>query len=215
MGCALKICGVTRAQDVDACCELGVDAIGFNLWPGSPRGLTVAAARVLAGRVPSSGPLRIGVVVDPSPSELYQAVEQVGLDAVQLHGTRAAADYPDLAVPYIWVIRGTVPLTALRRPHPEPQWILLDAAVAGFGGRGVTHDWIWAAAAREALAPTPVWLAGGLDPDNAALAIAAVRPWGVDVASGAEGPRELGAVPGHKSRDRIAALRSICDTVRP
>lgn len=209
MGCALKICGVTRAADVDACVALGVDAIGFNLWPGSSRALAVDAARALVARVPRPGPLRVGVVVDPDPDDLDTWVEQLDLDAVQLHGTRTIADYPGLTVPHVAVIRGTPDLATWTRPSPTPTWILLDAAVPGFGGRGVVHDWTWAAAACAALAPTPVWLAGGLDPDNAAAAIAAVRPVGIDVASGAED-----GVPGHKSPARIAALRSICDRVR-
>jgi phosphoribosylanthranilate isomerase len=202
MSCGLKICGVTRAQDVDACVELGVDAIGFNLWAESPRALTREAARVLLGRVPRPGPLRVAVVVDYEPHEL----DGLDFDAVQLHGTRTFADYPGLALDHIAVVRGTPPLATL--PRSSARWILLDAAVPGFGGRGVVHDWGWAASARAALAPVPVWLAGGLDPDNAAAAIAAVRPAGIDVASGAED-----GVPGHKSRTRIAALRAICDRV--
>lgn len=206
MACALKICGVTRAQDVDACAELGVDAIGFNLWPGSPRALGSDVARTLVARVPRPGPLRVGVVVDPSAEELAMWIETLDLDAVQLHGTRTIADYPKIAVAHVAVIRGTPTLGAL--PCALAKWILLDAAVPGFGGRGVVHDWAWAASARATLAPTPVWLAGGLDPDNAAAAIAAVRPAGIDVASGAET-----GVPGHKSLERIAALRAICDRV--
>jgi phosphoribosylanthranilate isomerase len=111
-------------------------------------------------------------------------------------------------LPHVRVIRGTPDLAGLAtHAGATPRWILLDAAVPGFGGRGVVHDWDWAAQACLALAPTPVWLAGGLDPDNAALAIERVRPAGIDVASGAED-----GVPGHKSRARIAALRSLCDT---
>lgn len=213
MACRLKICGVTRPEDVDACVELGVDAIGFNLWSGSPRGLTPGQAKALVQRVPAGGPARIGVVVDPDATELREWIADLALEAVQLHGARSIADYPGLAVPHVRVIRGTPALEGLVL-EPTAQWILLDAAVAGYGGRGVTHDWAWAATARAALAPTPVWLAGGLDPSNAAAAIATVRPAGIDVASGAE-DGQAGHWPGHKSRARIAALRSICDTVRP
>lgn len=208
MSCGLKICGVTRAADVDACVELGVDAIGFNLWPGSPRALTMDAARVLLDRMPRPGPLRIAVVVDPEPHELATWLAALDVDAVQLHGARTRVDYPDLAIECVTVVRGTPAIEDL--PRAPAKWTLLDAAVPGFGGRGVVHDWAWAAAARAALAPASVWLAGGLDPDNAAAAIAAVGPAGIDVASGAED-----GTPGHKSRTRIAALRAICDRVLP
>ena len=82
---------------------------------------------------------------------------------------------------------------------------LLDAHVPGYGGQGVTTDWPWAATAVAALAPMPVWLAGGITPDNVAAAIATVRPAGIDVASGAED-----GVPGVKSRAKIAALVQAC-----
>jgi len=206
----LKICGVTRAADVDACVTLGVDALGFNLWPGSSRALSLDAAAALVARVPRPGPLRIGVVVDPDPATLQTIAETLGLDAVQLHGDRTAAAYPGLTLPWVWVVRGTPELATLRVPEPAPTWILLDAAVAGFGGRGVVHDWAWAAAARAALAPAQVWLAGGLGPDNAAAAIAQVGPAGIDVASGAED-----GTPGHKSTARVVALRTICATFPP
>lgn len=205
MACGLKICGVTRAVDVEVCCRLGVDAIGFNLWSGSPRGVSLAAAAALVREVPTGGPARIGVFVDPDPAWLHDAVAELGLDAVQLHGERTIAAYPGVTTPWVRVIRGTPPLATLGGTERPARWTLLDAAVLGFGGRGVVHDWPWAAAARAALAPAPVWLAGGLDPGNAAAAIAAVRPAGIDVASGAED----GTV-GHKSAARIAALRAIC-----
>jgi phosphoribosylanthranilate isomerase len=205
--CALKICGVTRPQDIDACCELGVDAIGINLWRGSPRGVALDVAAALIQRVPTPGPAVVAVVVDPDEAELHTIVATLRLDAVQLHGTRDASSYPRLSVPHVRVVRGTPALTDLAGSRgPAPRWILLDAAVPGFGGRGVVHDWDWAAQARAALAPVPVWLAGGLDPGNAARAIDAVAPHGIDVASGAED-----GVPGEKSRSQIAALRSICD----
>lgn len=207
MPCALKICGVTRPQDIDACCELGVDAIGINLWRGSSRGVTLDVAVALVARVPTPGPDIVAVVVDPDAAELDAIVGAMRVDAVQLHGTRDVSGYPRLSVPHVRVVRGTPPLAELTAAQaPAPRWILLDAAVAGFGGRGVVHDWDWAAQARAALAPVPVWLAGGLDPGNAARAIDCVAPHGIDVASGAED-----GVPGEKSRAKIAALRSICD----
>ncbi|MCB9566521.1 MAG: phosphoribosylanthranilate isomerase [Myxococcales bacterium] len=202
----LKICGVTRAEDLLACAELGVDAVGLNLWPGSRRALTLDQASALVERWPRPGPERIGVFVDPTIDEVMRATEALALDAIQLHGDRPIEPYAALGIPYLWVVRGTPPLAELRPPTPAPSRILLDAAVAGYGGAGVRTDWVWAKAAVAALAPAEVWLAGGITPANAASALAEVGPAGLDVASGAE--RE-GARHGEKDRDRIAALVAI------
>lgn len=204
----LKICGVTRLVDVEACCELGVDAIGFNLWPGSSRAVTAKAARALIDAVPRPGPLRVVVVVDPTPAELYSWLGELDVDLVQLHGRRAAVDYPALPSDHIEVVRGVVELEWLTAHRPPPRWMLLDAATPGLGGAGVVHDWAWAKSAVAKLDPVRVWLGGGITADNAAAAIAAVDPAGLDVASGSED-----GTPGVKSRARIAALRAICDNV--
>jgi phosphoribosylanthranilate isomerase len=215
MSTQLKICGIVRAEDLQACIELGVDAVGINLWAGSRRGVELGhAAAMLAdlgldgGARPERSPRIVGVFVDPDPDALVRACETLVLDAVQLHGERSIAAYPRITTPWIRVVRGT--------PHFEigegvaPAWTLLDAAVPGYGGAGVRADWTWATGVVQRLAPHPVWLAGGLAPDNAAQAIARVAPAGIDVASGAE----LGgsAPVGWKSRERIAALVSICRT---
>ncbi|MEM9462875.1 MAG: phosphoribosylanthranilate isomerase [Myxococcota bacterium] len=205
---ALKICGVTHEDDVDACREHGVDAIGLNLWPRSKRALAMAQAQRLARRVRegAGGPAVVGVWVDPEPQELREAARTLSLDAVQPHGDAPPQRYASLGVPWIWVIRGTPSLATLEVPSPHPAWILLDASVPGFGGQGVTTDWAWAQQAVRALAPLPVWLAGGITPDNAAAAIAQVGPVGLDVASGAERAGD----PRRKDPARIAALASIC-----
>ena len=208
MICALKICGVVRREDLETCHDLGVDAVGINLWRGSPRGLPLDEAVALVDGVRPGGPLRVGVMVDPSIDELHIARARLGLDLVQLHGDAPIGRYARLGVPYIWVIRGTPELAGLEVPSPAPAWVLLDARVRGYGGKGVQHDWAWAKRAVAAFAPLPVWLAGGIGPDNVAAAIDAVAPAGIDVASGAEPPGA--ARPGTKDRDRIAALRSVC-----
>lgn len=202
----LKICGVTRPEDLIACAELGVDAVGINLWSGSRRGLTLAEAAALLRTAPIAGVERVGVFVDPTREELLQAHATLRLDLVQVVGD--APFEPPPGVAWTWVIRGTPDLATLASPAIPPARILLDAAVAGWGGAGQATDWTWARAAVDALSPcAPVWLAGGITPDNAAAALAAVRPAGLDVASGAELP---GAARGAKDRDRIAALLAAC-----
>jgi len=211
---ALKICGVTRPEDLRACVDLGVDAVGFNLWPGSKRYISLQGAEQLHAAVPaavSCGLLRVGVFVDLELPPIIRAVTSLGLDLIQPHGdgpVEPVAEFAgDYGIGWIWVIRGTPALASLRVPEPRPAWILLDAAVPGYGGAGRQTDWVWAAEAVEALAPTPVWLAGGVTPANVAAAISEVRPAGIDVASGAEQP---GAARGEKQREAIAALIGAC-----
>lgn len=207
---ALKICGVTRAQDLRACVELGVEAVGFNLWPGSKRWVDLAQAVALLAAVPearSAALLRVGVFVELERKTIAAAIGALQLDLIQPHGDGPPEPAAELAaglgLGWIWVIRGTPALAGLRVPEPRPAWILLDAAVPGYGGAGQQTDWAWAAAAVRALAPTPVWLAGGIHPGNVEAALREVGPAGIDVASGAERP---GAARGEKQREAIAAL---------
>lgn len=204
----LKICGVTHPDDIDACLEHEVDAIGLNLWPGSKRALTVEEAEPLAARARGAArpPQLVGVFVDPEPEAMCRAAEALRLDAVQLHGDAPPQRYAGLGWPWVWVVRGTPALASLTAPSPAPAWVLLDAHVPGFGGRGVTTDWSWAASAVEHLAGAEVWLAGGITPANAGAALATVRPAGLDVASGAERPGD----PRRKDPRAIAALARIC-----
>lgn len=210
---ALKVCGVTRVEDLRACVELGVDAVGFNLWSGSRRHVELREAeRLLADAgLDERGPLRVGVFVDLDLPAIAEAIAVLDLDLIQPHGDGPVEPVAELAARYdigwIQVIRGTPALASVSMPEPRPRWILLDAAVPGFGGAGQRTDWAWAAAAVDALAPTPVWLAGGIDPGNVEAALREVKPAGIDVASGAESP---GAQRGEKQREAIAALRRAC-----
>jgi len=198
---ALKVCGVTRRADLQACDRLGVDAVGINLWSGSKRGLASSAAKALLES--SRGAQRVGVFVDHAPHEVVAIARELELDAIQPHGDAAPGPFAALGLPWVWVIRGTPELDTLAVPQPLPAWILLDAAVPGFGGGGAKTDWVWAALAVQALSPLPVWLAGGITGDNAADALAQVRPAGLDVASGSE---VVGATHGEKDVARIEAL---------
>lgn len=205
----LKVCGITRVEDLRACIELGVDAIGLNFWPGSKRFVDPIRARSLIESMDWGPSKKVGVFVDAPVEEVEAAIATLGLDLIQPHGDAQPEPYAQLAarrkVGWIWVLRGTPALDRLELPTPAPTWVLLDAAVAGFGGAGRTTDWDWAAQAVQRLSPVPVWLAGGIDPSNAAQALARVRPAGLDVASGVE------TAPGSKSREAIASLRAICN----
>ncbi len=210
MPVALKVCGITRPQDLVACAELGVEEVGINLWSGSRRGLSLAAATALlhAAGLGPTGPRRIGVFVNPTRDEVLAAYADLDLAMVQV-----ISDGPPLAlpaeIPQMWVIRGTPDLATLQPPMPHPARVLLDAAVPGYGGAGQPTDWAWASTAvRQLSVLAPVWLAGGITPDNAAAACHAVAPAGLDVASGAEiAQTEHGEKDPHKIAALLAAIR--------
>jgi phosphoribosylanthranilate isomerase len=197
----LKVCGITRRSDLLDCDALGVDAVGINLWPGSKRGVSPEeAAALLRG---TTGGKRVGVFVERTPSEVAAIAKALKLDAIQPHGDASPEPYAALGIPWVWVVRGTPPLETLRVPEPLPCWVLLDAAVPGYGGAGARTDWGWAARAVQALRPLPVWLAGGITVDNIEDALVQVAPAGIDVASGSE---TVGATRGEKDRTRIEAM---------
>lgn len=205
-GPRLKVCGIVRPEDLRCCADLGVDAVGLNLWPASPRGRDVdALAAVIRRAGDPSGPLRVGVFVDPTREAVARARARLRLDLVQYHGDRLPP-FAGQEGPYVWVVRGTPSLSSLVVPDPPPAWILVDAHVPGYGGAGRLADWAYARRLVAWAAPVPVFLAGGIAPDNAARALAEVRPAGLDVASGAEVP----GAPGIKDPARIEALVRAC-----
>jgi phosphoribosylanthranilate isomerase len=190
----VKICGLTREEDVRAACDLGAAYVGFNFSALSPRRVSPARARGLAAAV--SGARRVGVFVDESYREIEEAVEEASLDLVQVHRRLTAEDLERVKVPVLAVAhagRGdeVPPLELLARCAG----ILLDSSsTAGAGGTGVPFDWgmldgrTW---------PVPLFLAGGLRPENVEESIARTRPAAVDVASGVE------VSPGVKDRAKL------------
>jgi phosphoribosylanthranilate isomerase len=202
MSVRIKLCGIARADDAALAGRAGADAVGFVLWPGSPRAVDVATAASLGRHLPP-WTVRVGVFVAASVDAVAGAVRDAGLGAVQLHGVADPLPYLGLAVPIVWA-------AALREGQPEPTappgtTLLLDAYdPRRHGGTGTTIDWARAAAiaARE-----PIVLAGGLTPDNVTEAIARVRPYGVDVSSGVE------TAPGVKSPARVLAFVAAARTL--
>lgn len=191
----VKICGVTRPQDAVAAEAAGADAVGLVFAPGSKRRLNIdQAARVSA----ALGPFitRVGVFVDATLSFVLEAVEAARLDAVQLHGDEPA-EYAAELRHHVQVVRA-VSFNPATTPdaysHYPADALLLDGAVPG---SGVPFAWTDAAAWR---AQPRLVLAGGLTPDNVAAAVAALRPYAVDVASGVE------ISPGVKSEQLISAF---------
>jgi phosphoribosylanthranilate isomerase len=199
----VKICGITRAEDAAICVEAGVDALGFNFWPGSKRHVQPEQARDIAAALPP-GVLRVGVFVHAAPAEVREVVRRVGLGAVQLHGDEDPADYRDVVVAYRngsgW--NGRCPG---RRPHTPMRSCSTRGSRASAAAAAVRLEVGQRGAGLE---PTAV-ARRGLDPLNVGDAIRTARPWGVDVASGVEsapGKKEPGKV-----RAFVTAVRAVED----
>jgi phosphoribosylanthranilate isomerase len=205
----VKVCGITRLEDAELAASLGAWALGFILWPSSPRAVEEAVAAGIARRVRRRAEL-VGVFVNPTLDEVTHAAEAIGLTHVQLHGDEGPSFANEVArrtgakVIKAARVSGGSDLQQLERFHTD--FHLLDTAVEGMrGGSGRTWDWSLADQRRSKI---PMLLSGGLDADNVADAIAAVRPYAVDVASGVE------AEPGVKDPIKLEAFLSIAAPAR-
>lgn len=199
---SLKVCGATLADDADALVELGVDAVGVNFWPGSKRYLAPESATWLgrlAGRL-----LRVGVFVNEPPALPLRLVRDGLIDVVQLHGDESPADaavFRDQGIPFFKAIGVKSAEDLASAGQFGASALLLDAHAPGvYGGTGRTMDWHTAAAFRESHPHLRLILAGGIVPENAAAAAAAVKPAALDTASGVE------SAPGIKDHQKIKAL---------
>jgi len=184
----IKFCGMTRAEDLAVAIELGVDAVGFVLWPDSPRYIdSHQAAALIAGLPRHITP--VGVYVRPSDVDIARGID-VGIRVAQIHG---APDTARERVPCeVWLA------ASIEHHIPDGCTVLLDAHdPQRHGGTGRTIDWAQAA---KIAARRRVLLAGGLTAANVADAIHAVRPYGVDVASGIED------APGWKNAQAMKAF---------
>lgn len=191
----IKICGLTNVEDAAAAARFGADYLGFVLYPKSPRATNAqAVAEILAALPPAVR--AVGVFVNSKRAEIERVAADCRLHAVQLHGDERPEDFRELPLP-VW--RAVRFRDGAWRPRPA-DWpgatrYVVDAAVPGrYGGTGVAADW---EAAGRLAAERPVMLAGGLTLDNLAEAIRAVRPLGVDAASGVE------TEPGRKDHRRL------------
>ena len=185
---AVKICGLTRAEDVAAAIALGADLLGFNFAASSPRRISLGKARELVAAVPPSA-LKVGVFVREDRETITRAVVEASLDLVQLHRPVPLADVAWSPVPIIAAVavEDSPPYDVLSRLFA----VLWDSST----GRGAVGDWDTLAPRRKL--PVRQFLAGGLDAGNVADAIRRLRPDGVDVASGVE------SAPGIKDRAKL------------
>lgn len=199
----VKICGLTTVDDALAAIDAGADMLGFNFYPESPRYIAPAdCARIVSLIHCQSLVTLVGVFVNSPLADVRVILDDCGLDLAQLHG-----DEPPEFVAALdgRAFKGLRPAT-LEQAEVEARRFARCAAPAllvdayrpdAYGGTGQTGDW---GLARALAAEYPILLAGGLTPENVAEAVAQVRPWGVDVASGVE------VSPGCKDARKMAAF---------
>ncbi len=193
----IKICGLTRPEDVRAAVSAGADAIGFVFYPPSPRNISPGRAAQLAGLLPPFV-TAVGLFVNADPAFISSVLSAAPLQLLQFHGDESEAQCSRYGLPWIRAarMRPGVDLLKFSLSHPGARGILLDAFVDGYGGGGQTFDWSMIPAEFD----RPIILSGGLDPDNVGEAVRRVRPWAVDVSSGVE------AAKGIKDAEKIAAF---------
>jgi phosphoribosylanthranilate isomerase len=205
MNVKIKICGVTTPEDARFAAEAGADALGLNFYPKSPRFVTPSQAAALV-RVLPPFTVPVGVFVGMPLRQVCSVAFQLGLRGVQTYDEQPPEEdtFPFAHVPAFRVkdaeglehIRKFV--AAATAANRRPAAVLVDSFVPGeMGGTGHKAPW---ELLRGFDPGVPLILAGGLTPENVAEAIAVVRPWGIDVASGVE------SAPGKKDPAKVAAF---------
>lgn len=182
----IKICGLTREADVDVAVEVGADALGFVLWPGSARHVSAERAGALARRLP---PFVTPVLlfVNALPADVQAGLAAVPQALLQFHGDETPAQCQSAGRAYLRAARMAAGFDLLdfAAQFGDAQALLLDAHVEGYGGAGKVFDWSMLQGVAESVR-LPLVLSGGLSPANVIDGITRVRPWAVDVSSGVE-----------------------------
>jgi phosphoribosylanthranilate isomerase len=204
----IKICGITREQDLRAAVDAGADAVGFVFYPNSPRFIAPEQLRLISHALPPfvSG---VALFVNPTVAQVHQAVDAAPIALLQFHGDETPAECAAIAAtvkrPFVRAFRVKPNTSALELLESEAQYraaspwftgLLLDTWVDAYGGAGKVFDW---SLIPKELAPRVV-LSGGLSVQNVTGAVAQVRPFAVDISSGVE------AAKGIKDARKIAAF---------
>ena len=203
MSVTVKICGITSEADALAAAEAGADAIGLMFYEGSPRHVTLEQAKAISAALPPHV-MRVGVFVNAEEAFVHQALTECMLNILQFHGDETPEEcsrYPVMTLK-AFRVQGEETLAQLEA-YPSAGY-LLDAYVKdALGGTGATFNWDLAVRAQEF--GKPIFLAGGLTPENVAEAVRKVQPFGVDVSSGVES--EPGRKDAEQMRTFVAAAK--------
>ena len=194
----VKICGITNLPDGMAAAEAGADALGFVFYDQSPRRISVEAAAAFIPQLPPFV-IKVGVFVNAPADLVVRAIRECGLNLLQFHGDEP----PEYCLQFglmsmkAFRIRDAASLQALLGYHTDA-WLLDAYTPDKSGGTGETFNWDLALEAQDW--GRPIFLAGGLTPENVAEAVRRARPYAVDVSSGVE------AVPGRKDHAKVRAF---------
>jgi phosphoribosylanthranilate isomerase len=194
----VKICGITNVPDALAAADAGADALGFVFYEQSPRCVSIEGA---AGIIRALPPfiVKVGLFVDAPTDLVYRCIRECGLNLLQFHGEES----PDYCLQFglmsmkAFRIRNAASLQALA-DYKTDAWLLDAFSSERLGGTGERFDWDLAVQAREL--GRPIFLAGGLTPENVGEAVRKVQPYAVDVSSGVE------AEPGMKDHEKVKAF---------
>ena len=200
----VKICGITREEDLAVAVAAGADAVGFLVGvPSSPRNLTLEQAEKLVKQVPVFVD-SVVVTVPESVNSLVKIYDRLKPTAIQIHGEKPSEASvirekirDARLIKTVHVKTGNV-TAAVIEDSKFFDAILLDSFTGGqYGGTGMVHDWELSRKIKQIIEPTPLILAGGLTPENVREAIFTVQPYAVDVASGVE------SRPGIKDPEKV------------
>jgi phosphoribosylanthranilate isomerase len=194
----VKICGITNVADAVTAAEADADAIGLMFYEKSPRNISIAIAREIVRELPQHI-IKVGVFVDPSEEIVMRAIADCSLNVLQFHGNES----PEFCTQF-----GLMSMKAFRIRDAESlralplfltdAWLLDAFSEDKLGGTGEKFNWDLAVEARKL--GRPIFLAGGLTPENVAEAVRKVNPFAVDVSSGVE------LSPGKKDRAKVRAF---------
>jgi phosphoribosylanthranilate isomerase len=194
----VKICGITSVADGLAAAEAGADMIGLMFYEQSPRHITLARAVEISRELPPFV-MRVGVFADPDEAIVTRAIAECGLGLLQFHGDETSDFCTKFGIMSMKALRMRNAESLEQLEHFHTNAFLLDAhSKSGLGGTGETFNWDLATEAQKF--GKPIFLAGGLTPENVAAAVRKVQPFAVDVSSGVE------SAPGKKDPAKVRAF---------
>ncbi|QDV18823.1 N-(5'-phosphoribosyl)anthranilate isomerase [Gimesia panareensis] len=210
----IKICGIRDAETARMVADLGASALGLNFYEPSPRSISIETAREIEAAVTDKDVSLVGLFVNHSLEEIGAICSAVAFDLLQLHGDESpeflaelGQRFPNLPLIRAFRVRETnlasvaAYLSECDRCGKRPDYLLIDAySPESFGGTGKVAPWAVIQEHYQFDTWPPLILAGGLTPENVAAAIQAVRPFGVDTASGVE------TAPGIKNEELVASF---------
>jgi phosphoribosylanthranilate isomerase len=201
----VKICGITNLADAQSSVEAGADALGFNFYDKSPRFVTIQRAAEITKQIPPFV-MRVGVFVNAQEEFVLRAIAEAGLTMLQFHGDELPEFCAQFGLMSMKAFRMRDEKSLAELPQFQTDAYLLDAfSPEARGGTGEKFNWELAVEAQKF--GKPIFLAGGLTPENVADAVRKVNPFGVDVASGVE------SSPGKKDPAKVKAFIAAAKSV--